>query len=99
MCGANLHSLNLCAILDGCHLVGSILGSDWFGVLILREGFVDIAGHVAINVSLCIVPGELHATKKRTHQVNCNGVMFLQRINEVVHVMHVGNFDAEVIYQ
>ncbi len=24
--------------------------------------------------------------------------MFFQRVDEVVHVVHVGNFDAEVIY-
>jgi hypothetical protein len=75
-----------------------MLGSDWFGVLILCEGFVDIAGHVAIDMPLRIVPGGLYAAKKKTCQVDCNGVMFLQCVNQVVHVMHVGNFDAKVIY-
>ncbi len=67
-------------------------------MLVLCEGFVDIARHVAIDVSLHIVPGELYVTKKRTTHVDCNGVMLLQCIDKVVHVMHVGNFDAKVIY-
>ncbi len=77
-----------------------MLGRDWFGVLVLceGEGFVDKAGHVAINVSLHVVPGELYAAKKRTRHVVCNGVVLLQCIDKVVHVMHVGNFDAKDIY-
>ncbi len=73
-------------------------GRDWFGVLVLHVGFVDIAGHVAINMSLCIVPGKLYAAKMRTRHVDCNCVMLLQGIDDVVHVVHVGNFDAKVIY-
>ncbi len=75
-----------------------MLGRDWFGVLVLCEGFVDIARHVTINVSLRVVPDELYAAKKRTRHVNCNGVMLLQCMDEVVHIMHVGNFDAKVIF-
>ncbi len=67
LCGVDLHPLNSCAILDWGCLVGSMLGRNWFGVLVLREGLIDIAGHVAINMFWCIVPGELYATKKRTH--------------------------------
>ncbi len=63
LCGVDLHPLNSCSILDWCCLVGSMLGSDQFGVLVLCEGFVDVAGHVAIDMSLCVVPGELYATK------------------------------------
>jgi hypothetical protein len=74
------------------------VGERLSGVLVLCEGFVDIAGHGAINVSLSVVPGELYATKKRTCHVNCNGVVLLQCVNEVVHVMHNGTFDAKVIY-
>jgi hypothetical protein len=51
LCGVNLHPLNPCAILDWGHLVGSMLGRDWFGVLVLCEGFVDVPGHIAIDVS------------------------------------------------
>jgi hypothetical protein len=40
-----------------------MLGSDQFGVLVLCEGFVDVTGHVAINVSLLVVPGELNSAK------------------------------------
>ncbi len=80
LCVVVLH-LNSCAILDWCRLVGSMLGSDWFGVMVLCEGFVDIAEHVAIDLSLHVVPSELYATKERTHQVDCNSVMFLQRVN------------------
>ncbi len=97
LCGVDLHPL-LCTILDWCRLVGSMLGKDQFGVLVLCEGFADIAKHVAIDVSLCIVPGEFYAAKKRTRHVDCNSVVLLQCINEVVHVVHVGNFDAKVIY-
>jgi hypothetical protein len=57
-----------------------------------------MAGHVAINVSLHAVPGKLYAAKKRTRHVECNGVVLLQCINEVDHVVHVGNFDAESVY-
>ncbi len=98
LCGVNLNPLNYCNILDWCRLVRSMLRRDWFGVLVLCEGFVDIAGHVAINVSLCVVPGELYATKKRTCYVDCNGVVLLQCVNEGVHVVHVGKFDAKVIF-
>jgi hypothetical protein len=98
LCGVNLHPLNLCTILDWCPLVGSILGRDRFGVLVLCEGFVDILGHVAINVSLHVVSDELYAAKKRSHHVNFNGVVLLQCIDKVVHVMHVGNHDAKVIH-
>ncbi len=51
LCGVDLHPLNPCAILDRGHLVGSMLGRDWFGALVLYEGFVDVSGHMAINVS------------------------------------------------
>ncbi len=51
LCGVDLHPLNPCAILDWGRLVGSMLGRDWFGVLVLYEGFVDVAGHMAIDPS------------------------------------------------
>ncbi len=51
LCGVALHPLNPCAILDWGCLVGSMLGRDWFGVLVLCEGFVDVSGHMAIDVS------------------------------------------------
>ncbi len=57
LCGVNLHPLNPCTILDWGPTVGSMLGRDRFGVLVLREGFVDVPGHVAIDVSLHVVPG------------------------------------------
>ncbi len=63
LCGVDLHPLNSCAILDWCRLVRSMLGSDWFGVLVLSESFDDVARHVAIDMSLCIVPGEVYAAK------------------------------------
>jgi hypothetical protein len=69
LCVVYLHPLNSCAIMNWCCLVGSMLGRDWFGVLVPCEGFVDIAGHVTTNVSLCIGPGELYAAKKRTRHV------------------------------
>jgi hypothetical protein len=51
LCGFALNPLNLCATLDWGCLVGSMLGRDWFGVLVLCEGFVDVTGHMAIDVS------------------------------------------------
>ncbi len=74
------------------------MGSDQFGVLVLREGFDDVFGHVAIDVSLRVVPGELYSAKERTPHVDCNSVMFFHCVNEVVHVGHVGKFYAKVIY-
>jgi hypothetical protein len=96
--GVDLHPLNPCTILDWCRHVGRMLGKDWFGMLVLCESFVDIAGHMAIGMSLHVVSGELYAAKKRSLHVDCNGVVLLQCINKVVHVMHIGNFDAKVIY-
>jgi hypothetical protein len=75
-----------------------MLGRDWFGVLVFFKGFVYLARHVAINVSLNVIPGELYSAKKRTRHVNGHSVIFLQCINEVGHVVHVGNFYAKVIY-
>jgi hypothetical protein len=75
-----------------------MLGSDQFGVLLLCEGFVDVSGHVAIIVSLCLVSGELYSAKQQTRHFGCNGVMFLQCVNEVVHYVHFGNFYAKVIH-
>jgi hypothetical protein len=98
LCGVDLHPLNRYAMLDWCRLVGSMLGRDWFGVLVFCEGFVDIAGHVAIHVSLHLVPGELYAAKKRTPYVDSNGVVLLLCIDKVGNVVHVGSFDAKVIY-
>ncbi len=43
-----------------------MFGSDWLGVLVLSEGFVVIAGNVAIDVSLRVFPGEMYAAKERT---------------------------------
>jgi hypothetical protein len=40
-----------------------MLGSDRFEVLLFLEGFVDVAGHEAINVSLNVIPGELCLAK------------------------------------
>ena len=40
----------------------------------------------------------MNAAKKRTCHVDCNGVVFLQYIDEVVHVMHVGDYDAKIIH-
>ncbi len=51
LCGVDLHPLNPCAILDWGRLVGSMLGRDWFGVLVLCEGFVDVHRHMAIDAS------------------------------------------------
>ncbi len=51
LCGVDLHPLNLCSILDRGCLVRSMLGRNWFGVLVLCEGFVDVPGNMAINVS------------------------------------------------
>ncbi len=58
LCGVDFHPLNSCAILHWCHLVGRVLGNDWFEVLVLHEGFIDIARHVAIDMSLCVVPSD-----------------------------------------
>ncbi len=44
LCGVNLHPPNQCTILDWGRLVGSMLGKDRFGVLVLCEGFVDVPG-------------------------------------------------------
>jgi hypothetical protein len=49
LCAVDLHPLNPCAILDWGRLVGSMLGRDWFGVLVLREGFVDVPRHMAMT--------------------------------------------------
>ncbi len=57
LCGVNLHPLNPCPILDRGRFVESMLGRDWFGVLVLHEGFVYVPGHVTIDVSLQVVPG------------------------------------------
>ncbi len=57
LCGVNLHPLDPCTILDWGHLDGNMLKRDRFGVLVLCEGFVDVPGHVAIDMSLCVVPG------------------------------------------
>ncbi len=57
LCGVDFHPLNPCTILDWGRFEGSMLERDWFGVLVLCEGFVDVSGHVAINVSLRVVPG------------------------------------------
>ncbi len=51
LCDINLHPLNPCAILDWGRLVGSMLGRDSFGVLVLCEGFADVPRHMAINTS------------------------------------------------
>ncbi len=56
-CGIDLHPLNPCTILDWGRFLGSMLVRDWFGVLVLRERFVDVPRHVAIDVSLQVVPG------------------------------------------
>jgi hypothetical protein len=63
LCGVDLHPLNSCSILDLCCFVGTMLVSDWFGVLVLGEGFVDVAEHVAMDMSLQEVSGELYAAK------------------------------------
>ncbi len=39
----------------------------------------------------------MNTTKKRTHHVDCHSVVFLQCMDEVVHVMHVGDLDAKII--
>ncbi len=90
--------LNSCTILDRGYFVGSMLGRDWFGVLVLCEGFVYVPRHVAIDVSLQVVPGKMNAAKKKTRHVDCNGVVFLQCIDKVVHVVHVGDLDAKIIH-
>jgi hypothetical protein len=97
LCGVNLYPLNPCAILDQGRLVGSMLGRDWFGVLVLYEGFVDVPGHMAIDMSKCVVLGEMNTTKKRTRHFDCHGVVILQCIDEVVHVVNVGDLDARII--
>ncbi len=63
LCGVNLHPLNSCTILDWSRFVGSRLGSDRLGVLVFCKGFVDVAGHVAMDMSLNIIPGEFYSTK------------------------------------
>ncbi len=40
----------------------------------------------------------MNAAKKRTYHVDSNGVVFYQCIDKVVHVVHVGDLDAEIIY-
>ncbi len=64
MCGVDLHPLNPCTILDRGRLVGNMLGRDWFGGLVLCEGFVDVPGHMAIDVSKRVVPGKMNTAKK-----------------------------------
>ncbi len=39
----------------------------------------------------------MNTAKKRTRHVNCHGVVFLQCIDEVVHVVHAGDLDAKII--
>jgi hypothetical protein len=39
----------------------------------------------------------MNAAKQRTCHVDCHGVVFLQCIDEVVHVVHVGDLDAKTI--
>ncbi len=51
LCGVDLHPLNPCAILDWGRLVGSMLGRDRFGVLVLCKGFVGVSGRMEIDVS------------------------------------------------
>jgi hypothetical protein len=57
LCGVDLPPLNLCTILDWGHLLRSILERDRLGVLVLREGFIDVPRHVAIDISKHVVPG------------------------------------------
>jgi hypothetical protein len=97
LCGVNLHPLNPCPILDQGRLVGSILGRDWCGVLVLWEGFVDVPGHMAIDVSYRVVPGYMSTAKQRTRQIDCHCVVLLQCVDEVILVMHVGDLDAKII--
>jgi hypothetical protein len=40
-----------------------MLGGDRIGVLVFLEGFVDVAGDVAINMALNVISGELYPTK------------------------------------
>jgi hypothetical protein len=39
----------------------------------------------------------MNTIKKRTHYVNCYGVVFLQCIDKAVRVIHVGDPDAKII--
>ena len=39
----------------------------------------------------------MNTAKKRTRHVDCHGVVFLQCVDEVVHVVHVGDLDAKII--
>ncbi len=59
-----LHPLIFCAILDGHCFVGCVLRSRWLRVLVLVEHFCDIAGHVGVDVTVDIVPGEFDSAEK-----------------------------------
>jgi hypothetical protein len=39
----------------------------------------------------------MNTAKKRTRHVNCHGVVFLQCVDEVVHVVHVSDLNAKII--
>jgi hypothetical protein len=39
----------------------------------------------------------MNTAKQRTRQVDCHGVVFLQCVDEVVLVVHVGDLDAKII--
>ncbi len=39
----------------------------------------------------------MNTAKKRTRHIDYHGVMFLQCVDKMVHVMHVGDLDAVII--
>ncbi len=39
----------------------------------------------------------MNTAKQRPHQVDCHSVVFLQCIDKVIHVVHVGNIDAKIV--
>ncbi len=39
----------------------------------------------------------MNTAKQRPYQVDCHNVVFLQCVDEVIHVVHVGDLDAKII--
>ena len=78
--------------------VGRVLGACGHGVLEALQGFADGVGHGYVDVIARVVPFDGKATVLAARWVDGDGVIILERVEELSGVVGGEELDSEVIY-
>ena len=61
------------------------------------KGFVDVIGHREIDGAIGVIPQQMDAAEELTVGINCEVVVFLEAVDEMIGVGLADDFDSKVV--